>query len=53
MGLDKPQYWGSQLKCQDGKPALYPRRKELFMPPIGEYLAMDYIVKACAAEKLH
>jgi hypothetical protein len=57
MGLGKPQHWGSQAKCGNGKPTLYPvndpagldaRRKELFMPPIREYLGMDYLVKTCA-----
>lgn len=57
MGMGKPQHWGSQMKCKGGKPVLYPvddpagldaRRKPLFMPSIGEYLANDYIVKSCA-----
>lgn len=41
-GLNKPQHWGTQTKCEKSKPVLYPvddpssldmRRKELFMPP--------------------
>jgi hypothetical protein len=59
MGLDKPQHWGTQAKCTKSKPVLYPvddlagldaRRKELFMPPIREYLQMDYLVKFCAQQ---
>jgi hypothetical protein len=58
MGLGKPQRWGSQVKCENGKPALYvvddpagleQRRKELFMMPVAEYLKVDYLVKNCAA----
>jgi hypothetical protein len=57
VGLGKPQLWGSQIKCQDGKPVLAPvddptgldtRRKDLFMLPIGEYLKSDYLAKVCA-----
>jgi hypothetical protein len=57
VGLGKPQRWGSQVQCKDGKPGLHPvedpdgldqRRKELFMMPIAEYLKLDYIVKSCA-----
>ena len=57
MGLGKPQHWGTQAKCENGKPVLYPvddregldrRRKELFMMPIKEYLENDYLVKFCA-----
>ena len=57
MGLGKPQHWGTQAKCENGKPVLYPvddpagvdaRRKELFLPPVAEYLRMDYLVKSCA-----
>lgn len=57
VGLGKPQHWGTQVKCQDGKPVLGPvddpagldaRRKELFMPPIQEYLKSDYLAKVCA-----
>lgn len=56
MGLGKPQHWGSQTQCEDGKPALYEvddragldeRRKELFLQPVGEYLNMDYLVQFC------
>ena len=58
MGLGKPQHWGSQTKCVDGKPVLYAvddpagldaRRHELYLPPIEEYLKMDYLSKACAS----
>jgi hypothetical protein len=57
VGLGKPQRWGSQAKCQSGKPVLDPvedpagldaRRKELFMQPIIEYLKLDSIAKYCA-----
>jgi hypothetical protein len=57
VGLGKPQHWGSQTKCVNGKPVLDPvddpaglaqRRKELFMMPIEDYLKMDYLVKFCA-----
>ena len=57
MGLNKPQRWGTQATCENGKPVLYPvedpagldkRRAELFMPPIREYLQLDPLVKSCA-----
>jgi hypothetical protein len=57
MGLGKPQHWGTQAKCENGKPVLYPiddpagldtRRRELFMLPVREYLQQDYMIKACA-----
>jgi hypothetical protein len=57
VGLGKPQHWGTQAKCENGKPVLYPvddpagldtRRKELFMQPIRDYLQMDYLAKSCA-----
>jgi Family of unknown function (DUF6624) len=57
VGLGKPQRWGSQTKCVNGKPVLDPvddpaglaqRRKELFMMPVEDYLKMDYLVKFCA-----
>lgn len=57
MDLGKPQHWGSAVKCENGKPVLYPvddsagleaRRKELFLMPIRDYLQMDYMLKACA-----
>lgn len=57
VGLGKPQHWGSQTKCVNGKPVLSPvddpagleaRRQELFMPPVRVYLKMDYLIKACA-----
>ena len=56
-GLGKPQRWGTQVKCENGKPVLFPvddpagldtRRKELFLQPIAEYLKVDYIVQSCA-----
>jgi uncharacterized protein DUF6624 len=57
VGLGKPQRWGTQTRCENGKPALAPvsdragldaRRKELFMLPVREYLRNDYLVKLCA-----
>jgi len=57
MDLGKLQHWGTQVKCENGKPVLYPvdepagldlRRKELFLPPVGAYLQIDYLVKSCA-----
>ncbi len=57
LGLGKPQYWGSQIECQHGKPVLArvddpaglnDRRKKLFMLPIREYLKNDYLAKMCA-----
>lgn len=57
MGLGRPQHWGSQVKCENGKPVLYTvddpegldaRRKELSLPPIAEYLRNEYLVKGCA-----
>jgi hypothetical protein len=57
MGLARPQHWGTQAKCKNGKPVLYPvddrahldlRRKELFMLPVRAYLQLDYLVKSCA-----
>jgi len=57
VGLGKPQHWGTQTHCEDGKPVMAPvddlagldaRRKKLFMLPIGEYLKGDYLAKACA-----
>ena len=62
MGLGQPQHWGTQAKCENGKPVLYTeddpsgldaRRKELFLPPIADYLEMDYLVKSCAAPTTH
>ena len=56
VGLGKHQFWGTQIKCENGKPVLFPvadpagldaRRRELFMPPIRDYLKMDYLVKFC------
>jgi hypothetical protein len=57
IGLGRPQRWGSQTQCVDGKPALYPvddpggldaRRKELSLTPIDEYLKADPLIQACA-----
>jgi len=57
VGLGKPQHWGTQVKCANGKPVLDPvddraglaqRRKELYMLPIADYLKADYLVKLCA-----
>lgn len=58
MHSGKPQHWGSQVACKDGKPELSPvddpagleqRRKELFMIPLDRYLkAME---RMCAAMK--
>lgn len=56
VGLGKPQHWGTQTKCQNGKPALDPvddpetldaRRSALLMPPIDEYLKLDMMIKFC------
>jgi hypothetical protein len=58
IGEGKPQHWGSQVKCENGNPALSPvddmsgldaRRKELFLQPIAEYLQIDYLLKSCQA----
>ena len=55
-GLGKAQHWGTQAKCENGKPVLYPvddragldmGRRELFMLPVREYLQLDYLVKSC------
>jgi hypothetical protein len=60
VGLGKPQHWGSQVSCKDGKPVLDPvddpkgldaRRKELFMPSISEYLKVSYLTEVCAKAK--
>jgi len=57
MGLNRPQRWGTQAICENGKPALYQvedrsglnaRRMELFMAPVEEYLEVDYLVRFCA-----
>lgn len=57
VGLGKPQHWATQTKCLDGKPVLWPvddpagldsRRKELALPPVDEYMKLDYLAKACA-----
>jgi hypothetical protein len=58
MGLGKPQRWGTQAPCEDGKPTLYKvddlagldeRRAELRLPPVDKYLQMDALVQFCAA----
>ncbi len=57
VGLGNPQHWGSQVTCKGGRPVLDPvddragldaRRKELFMPPVREYLKSDFFAKMCA-----
>ncbi len=57
VGLGKPQRWGTQAKCEAGKPVLSPvedlagldaRRKQLFMMPVQKYLESEYMVKFCA-----
>jgi hypothetical protein len=57
MGLGKPQRWGTQVRCQEGKPSLYTvddpagldaRRAGLFMMPIADYLRNEYLVRFCA-----
>ena len=57
VGLGKPQHWGSQVSCKEGKPVLDPvddpagldhRRKELMMIPVKRYLKVDYLVRMCA-----
>jgi hypothetical protein len=57
VGLGKPQHWGTQTRCENGKPVLDPvddtagleaRRQELFMPSVQAYLSSDYLVKVCA-----
>jgi hypothetical protein len=59
LGLNRPQHWGTQAKCEEGKPVLSPvddiagldaRRKELFLPPIEEYLKNEYLTKLCAKQ---
>jgi hypothetical protein len=60
VGLGKPQRWGTQTKCIDGKAELSPvedpanldaRRRELFLMPIADYLRDDYLAKACVHAK--
>jgi hypothetical protein len=60
MNLGKPQCFGSQVKCENGKAVLYSvedpagldaRRKELSLPPISEYLANGYMAEFCAGLK--
>jgi hypothetical protein len=54
--LGKPQHWGTNIECKDGKPVAAPvddpagldaRRKELFMLPMSEYLKAGYLVELC------
>ncbi|MEO8661271.1 MAG: DUF6624 domain-containing protein [Bryobacteraceae bacterium] len=61
VGLGKPQRWGTQTKCVDGKAELSPvedpanldaRRQELYLMPIADYLKADYIVQTCLHAKL-
>ena len=60
LGLGKPQRWGTQIKCNEGKPTvaevediegLADRRKKLFMMPVEDYLKVDYLVQFCAQAK--
>ena len=57
LGLGKPQRWGTQINCHDGKPTLSEvedleglagRRKKLFMMPVEDYLKVDYLIQFCA-----
>ncbi len=57
VGLGKPQRWGTQVSCKQGKPVLDAvedpagldqRRKALSMMPIERYLKEDYLVRTCA-----
>ncbi|MCX6613142.1 MAG: hypothetical protein NTW74_20110 [Acidobacteria bacterium] len=57
LGLGKPQRWGTQIKCHEGKPTvaevedpegLADRRKKLFMMPVEEYLKVEYLIQLCA-----
>jgi len=57
MGLGKPQPWGTQFKCENGKPVLYQvddragldnRRKALFMLSVRDHLKLDDLIKYCA-----
>jgi len=54
-GLGKPQRWGTQVSCMEGRAVLDPvedatnldkRRAEVFMPPMEEYMKM--MQAACA-----
>lgn len=56
VAMEKPQLWGTQTRCEKGKPVLFPvadpaglslRRQQLHMPSIRDYLKMDYLVKFC------
>ena len=53
LGRGKPQHRGTQVKCEGGKPVLYPvddpagldgRRNNLFMLPVSDYLRVDYLI---------
>lgn len=55
--LGKPQRWGTQVSCKQGKPVLDAvedppgldqRRKQLSMMPIERYLKEDYLIRTCA-----
>ncbi len=57
VGLGRPQHWGSQTRCRNGKPVLEPvddlpglnaRRKKLHLGTVGEYLKSDYLVNFCS-----
>ncbi|MCU1236814.1 MAG: hypothetical protein JWP63_4781, partial [Candidatus Solibacter sp.] len=57
--LGKPQRWGTQVSCKQGKVVLDAiedperldqRRKELNLMPIEKYLKVDYLVRTCAAQ---
>ncbi len=59
VGLGKPQRWGTQVSCKQGKPVLDAvedaagldqRRKDLAMMPIERYMKMDYLVRMCALQ---
>lgn len=61
IGMGRLPLWGTQTKCENGKPVLAPvadpagldlRRQELFMQPIREYLRMDYLLKFCKASEV-
>ena len=56
MARGEPQHWGTQVKCERGKPELYAvddlagldgRRKQLLLLPLNDYLRADYLVKLC------
>ena len=60
IGQNRPQHWGTQTKCENGTPVLFPvdevatlddRRRELFLQPVAEYLKTDYLQKVCREQK--